>query len=239
MDVIRRKVTAVIAVVDACTGLAVGQGSCRVCMENGREAAAKPGGFYVLTDIPACGSRILVRGKGYQPAEMIWGDREDKAAYVYLLPDRRGRLPGTATVLSGTCRGKRLTVISEREGSAGKLAADAGAGEEYICLYPLIEVREGRTFWLKERGGQGERITLREAFGENPGRYRLAEPLCYGYARNASILCNVYEVPVKDNGSYFLPIGQFPEGGFCSIAVDGQEYPAPQLMRGRANQLAL
>lgn len=243
MDRIWRKVSVVIAVADACTARAVDYTKCRVMMTdeksaNIRNAIAKPGGFYVLTDIEEEVIRVTVQGEGYQPTELSLPIKASEVYHVFLIPDREAKLPYGTSVLTGSCGGSRMQVITQRSGTEGRLAADAKKGASSIGLYPSNEQREGRNFALLDKEGKWEEIILTEESESASAEFMLKTPLRHSYDKGTTLLCNLFDVPIREDGSYFLPFSGFPqENGIVLVYVDGRKVEAGDVQSGKECRL--
>ncbi|MBO5292127.1 MAG: hypothetical protein J6B10_02980 [Lachnospiraceae bacterium] len=238
MDRILRRVSVVLAAVDACTGQAVDYRQCRAGVADGRMALAKPGGFFVLTDLPDEPVSVWIGGKGYQTVELNITGKDAAFFPVFLLPTREQQSVGRRiTALSGRCSGKKLTVLTQRKGTEGRIAADAKQGERTLVLYPSQEIREGRQFYLLGENGAQERIVLQEENEQEGLCYTLEEPLKYSYQKGRTLLCSLFDVPVEADGSYYLPFSLFPEeNGRCRVWVDGKEKPVSGIREGQENR---
>ncbi len=200
---------------DAGTGRALGGSEARFSSDGGSlRCEYKPGGYFVLNDLPEGAHRLTVTAPGYQPERLTVNvdytraDALERVVYLPLNPSRShpaaGRMPSICGAASGF---DTLYVI----GSAGKLRVaeeKAAAGSSEIRMFSEPGAPPLPADFLIGGVG-GKTAELARLTGNRDGLCSTQSPLKYAHLRSETAEPLVRLRCDEDGGFFLLLAGNF------------------------------
>lgn len=214
-----RKMAVALRLMDSFTGRIPRNANLYVRMEDGAVPVKKENGYYIFWDNGARTRKLLVRGIGYEPEEIVL-DMESLSAKaqptccLWLRPDRSYVYPPEITWVKAEGQPGRPGEVREFvvEATAGCLRLTEPypldrLNPQYMHMFVPDDMElENRRLYIRAHNGNGECFTVWAAKNRAMGIYQLERPLEHIYGPYESVLYLTMALKADQEGRFLVPL---------------------------------
>lgn len=242
---LNRKVSLVLLPIDDFTDRIITGSNLRMFTKEGKKPSIrKEDGYHVFCDLVGCEAEICIEGPLYQGQvlKLPIGQEELNIYQVRMVPGSGYPIPQGATIVKGILpAGSILRLFFTDQKRSCKLLYDydpKSQGKELSLFQPYQMHLEGKTLCVR---GKDKKMEFFRVSGQKGELCILERPLSKAYQKIGCNVYPVYEAAVREDGSFYLPIGRLPEEEKCVAVLkeaDGKEKVCEiALAAGRENRL--
>lgn len=197
---------------DSGTGRALGGSEARFSSDGGNiRHEYKPGGYFVLTDLPEGSHRLTVTAPGYQPEELTAtvdytsGDALERVIYLALNPSRTHPAAARMPSVCGTAPGFEALYAVSSAGSLRVAEEKTAAGAVEIRMFTESGAPALPADFLlgSADGSAGKTAELVRLTGNRDGLCSVQSPLRYPHLRSETAR-PLIRLRCGENGGFFL-----------------------------------